>query len=377
VRSSQDPLPDLPSQPDLPGQVVLVFQGGGALGSYQAGVYQALHEASIEPDWVIGTSIGAINASLIAGNRRDDRIARLREFWQRVESHPWWDFGGVSGFSDALSNWSTVVGGIPAFFEPNPMAHLGIHLPIGADQAGYYSTMPLEKTLTELVDFDRINRQAPRFTVGAAHVRTSEMRYFDSRTSEISVRHVLASGALPPAFPAIRIDGELYWDGGVLSNTPTEIVFDDNPRRDALIFAVHMWNPAGPEPVSMGEVLHRHKDIQYSSRISSHVVRQKQTHRLRHVISQLAARLSDEDRDSDAVRELAAFGCTTRMHIVQLLAPRLSHENHTKDIDFSRAGIRHRWEAGFEHTRHMLEKKPWQGEFDALEGVILHPRTMD
>ena len=376
---NKDLHPDRPAEcNNLPGQVVLVFQGGGALGSYQAGVYQALHEADVEPDWIIGTSIGAINASLIAGNRRDDRIPKLWEFWRRVESHPGWNFSGFStGFSDALSNWSILVGGIPGFFKPNLLAHWGMDLPVGSDQAGYYSTMPLQKTLLELVDFGRINREGPRFTVGAAHVRSSEMRYFDSRTSEISVRHVLASGALPPAFPAIRIDGELFWDGGVLSNTPTEIVFDDNPRRDALIFAAHMWNPVGPEPGSIWEVLHRHKDIQYSSRISSHVVRQTQTHRMRHVISQLAARLSDDDRDSDAVKELASYGCMTRMHVVQLLAPRLSHESHTNDIDFSRSGIRHRWEAGFEHTKHMLDKKPWQREFDPLEGVILHQRIMD
>jgi NTE family protein len=362
----------------LPGQVVLVFQGGGALGSYQAGVYQALHEASIEPDWIIGTSIGAINASLIAGNRREDRIPKLKEFWKRVESHPTLDFGGASaGFSHAFANWSVFVGGIPAFFKPNLLAHWGTDLPVGADRAGYYSTMPLEKTLSELVDFERINRDGPRFTVGAAHVRTSEMRYFDSRMSEISVKHILASGALPPAFPAVRVDGELYWDGGVLSNTPTEIVFDDNPRKDALIFAVHMWNPAGAEPETMGEVLHRHKDIQYSSRIASHVTRQKQTHRMRHVISQLAARLTDDERNTDAVKELASYGCTTRMHVVQLLAPRLDHENYTKDIDFSRSGIRHRWEAGFEHTKHMLERKPWAAKCDPLEGVILHQRTMD
>jgi NTE family protein len=378
VSLNQDLPPDRQSEHKLPGQVVLVFQGGGALGSYQAGVYQALHEASIEPDWVIGTSIGAINASLIAGNRREDRIAKLEEFWSRVESHPSWDFGGVSsGFSDALSNWSTVVGGIPAFFQPNLLAHLGMRLPLGSDLAGYYSTKPLEKTLLELVDFDRLNREGPRFTVGAAHVRTSEMRYFDSRACDISVKHVLASGALPPAFPAVRIDGELYWDGGLLSNTPTEIVFDDNPRKDALIFAAHMWNPVGPEPESIWEVLHRQKDIQYSSRISSHVVRQQQTHRMRHVISQLAARLSDDERNSAAVKELASYGCTTRMHVVHLLAPRLSHDNHAKDIDFSRSGIRHRWEAGFEHTTAMLKQRPWEGEFDPLDGVILHQRTME
>ena len=375
---NRDLYPDHQTESKLPGQVVLVLQGGGALGSYQAGVYQALHEASIEPDWIIGTSIGAINGSLIAGNRREDRIPKLEEFWKRVESHPTLDFGGASaGVSHAFANWSVFVGGIPAFFKPNLLAHWGTDLPIGADRAGYYSTMPLEKTLSELVDFERINRDGPRFTVGAAHVRTSEMRYFDSRMSEISVKHILASGALPPAFPAVRIDGELYWDGGVLSNTPIEIVFDDNPRKDALIFAVHMWNPAGSEPETMGEVLHRHKDIQYSSRIASHVARQKQTHRMRRVISQLAARLTEDERNTDAVKELASYGCTTRMHVVQLLAPRLNHENYTKDIDFSRSGIRHRWEAGFEHTKHMLERKPWTAKCDPLEGVILHQRTMD
>src|SRR5712675_246684 len=293
-----------------PGQIVLVLQGGGALGSYQAGVYQALHEAGIEPDWIIGTSIGAINASLIAGNAPQDRLSRLREFWKKMEQNPVWNFRDIfPGFNEKLSYWSTVTNGIPGFFRPNPLAHAGDSYPLGADRAGYYSTAPLEQTLTELVDFNLVNRCMPRLTVGAAHVRTSQMRYFDSRDVELGVKHIMASGALPPAFPAIRIDGELYWDGGVLSNTPTEIVFDDDPRRDALIFAAHMWNPVGPEPGSIWEVLHRHKDIQYSSRISSHVVRQKQTHRIRHVVSQLAARLSDDNRDSDAAKELASYGC--------------------------------------------------------------------
>ena len=153
----------------------------------------------------------------------------------------------------------------------------------------------------------------------------------------------MASGALPPAFPAVRIDGELYWDGGILSNTPTEAVFDDNPRKDSLIFAVHMWNPSGAEPTTMAEVLNRHKDVQYSSRIASHIARQQQAHRLRHVISQLAARLPASERNSDAVKELAGYGCPTRMHVVRLLAPQLDRENHTKDIDFSPSGIGQRW----------------------------------
>ena len=195
-------------------QVVLVFQGGGALGAYQAGVYQALHEASIEPDWIIGTSIGAINASLIAGNEPQNRLDRLEEFWRRMRSKDVSAFWTWPGLPDTTSYWSTLLGGIPGFFEPNPLAIFGTHYPLGRDKAGYYSTAPLEKTLTELVDFALVKRCMPRLTVGAAHVRTSQMRYFDSREMAITARHIMASGALPPAFPAIRIDGELYWDGG-------------------------------------------------------------------------------------------------------------------------------------------------------------------
>ncbi|MET4387301.1 NTE family protein [Bradyrhizobium sp. F1.4.3] len=358
---------------NLPGQVVLVLQGGGALGSYQAGVYQALHEAGIEPDWVIGTSIGAINASLIAGNAPEHRLARLKEFWKRMEQNPVWTlWTGVPGFEEKLAYWSTVTNGIAGFFRPNLLAHAGDSYPLGADHAGFYSTAPLENTLRELVDFTLANRYTPRLTVGAAHVGTSQMRYFDSRDDELTVKHVMASGALPPAFPAVRIDGELYWDGGILSNTPTEAVFDDNPRKNSLIFSVHLWNPVGAEPTTMGEVLNRHKDVQYSSRIASQIARQQQAHRLRHVINQLAARLPESVRDDPAVRDLIGYGCSTRMHVVRLLAPQLDRETHTKDIDFSPSGIMQRWDAGYAHTRSVLARAPWTGEFDPLSGVVLH-----
>ena len=361
-----------PGKPD-PGQVVLVLQGGGALGSYQAGVYQALHEAGIEPDWIIGTSIGAINASLIAGNSPQNRLSRLREFWKKMEQNPVWSLRDIfPGFNEKLSYWATVTNGIPGFFRPNPLPHAGGSCALGADNAGYYSTAPLARTLGDLVDFKMLNEGRPRLTVGAAHVRSSQMRYFDSRDGELTVRHIMASGALPPAFPAIRIDGELYWDGGILSNTPTEAVFDDNPRRNSLIFAVHLWNPSGEEPATMKDVLNRHKDVQYSSRIASHIARQQQAHRLRHVINQLVARLPEDERRLEAVRELASYGCPTRMHVVRLLAPQLECETHTKDIDFSPAGIMQRWDAGYAHTKAVLERKPWVGEFDPLSGVVLH-----
>jgi NTE family protein len=357
----------------LPGQVVLVLQGGGALGAYQAGVYQALQEAGVEPDWIVGTSVGAINASLIVGNAPQDRLARLNEFWNRMQRTSQWDLRGVlPGFGDKWSYWTTLTHGIPGFFTPNPLAHAGDGYPLGPDRAGYYSTAPLQATLSELVDFDLINRGSPRLTVGAAHVRTSQMTYFDSRHCKLDVKHIMASGALPPAFPAVRVDGELYWDGGILSNTPTEVVLDDNPRKDSLIFTVHLWNPVGDEPNTMADVLNRQKDVQYSSRIASQITRHQQTHRLRHVINELAARLPESERDRPEMKELMSYGCQTRMHVVQLLAPQLSRENHTKDVDFSPTGIRQRWGAGYAHTRAVLAREPWVGQFDPLSGVILH-----
>jgi NTE family protein len=358
---------------DHNGQVVVVLQGGGALGAYQGGVYQALHEAGVEPDWIIGTSIGAINAAIITGNRPEDRLARLQEFWRRVERSTFWGvFPAWTGVADALSSWSTLANGIPGFFETNPRAFLGAHVPLGADHAGYYSTEPLRKTLEELVDFPLLNQKRPRLTVGAAHVRTSMMHYFDSREMELTPSHIMASGALPPAFPAVRIDGELYWDGGILSNTPAERIFEDNPRRNSLIFAVHLWHPTGEEPETIWQILHRTKDIQYSSRISNHVVRQRESHRLRHVISELLKYVPEEARKDPAVKELAGYSCRTRMHVVRLLAPRLDNESHIKDIDFSPAGICARWGAGYANTARALEAQAWLQECDPLEGVILH-----
>jgi NTE family protein len=358
---------------DNNGQVVIVLQGGGALGAYQGGVYQALHEAGVDPDWIVGTSIGAINASIITGNRPEDRLPKLKDFWKRVERADYWGaFPAWGGAADALASWMTLTNGISGFFEPHTRAFLGAHTNLGADSAGYYSTAPLRKTLEELVDFNLLNEGRPRLTVGAAHVRTSVMHYFDSRDMPLTASHILASGALPPAFPAVRIDGELYWDGGILSNTPAERIFEDNPRRNGLIFAVHLWNPTGPEPETIWQTLHRHKDIQYSSRISSHIVRQREAHRLRHVITELLKYVPDEARKDPMVRELAGYSCRTRMHVVRLLAPRLENESHIKDIDFSPAGIRARWNAGYADTCRALERQAWLAEVDQLEGVILH-----
>jgi NTE family protein len=355
------------------GQIVLVLQGGGALGAYQSGVYHALHEANIEPDWVIGTSIGAINASLIVGNEPAYRLAALQEFWGRMTQRAAWDWLTLwPQLASGLSYWQALTSGISGFYRPNPSAFFGPHVRLGAEKAGYYSTSELESTLNELVDFSLIRRNKPRLTVGAAQVRTSQMRYFDSIETEITAKHIMASGALPPAFPAVRIDGELYWDGGILSNTPAEAIFDDQPRKNSLVFAVHMWNPIGPEPETIWDVLHRQKNIQYSSRVTTHITRQAQIHRLRHIIKELAEYIPEELRTREDVRELTSYGCLTRMHFVRLLWPGHENEDHTKDVDFTSSGIKKRWQAGYDQTMRAIEQAPWRREIDPIEGVFLH-----
>lgn len=354
------------------GQIVLVFQGGGALGAYQTGVYEALHEAEVEPDWVVGTSIGAINAALIAGSAPQDRMAKLEEFWRRVEYNQFMGMPIPDWFGQNFRNAMTIVGGLPAFFRPRPFAFLSPMIGLGSEQAAYYSVEPLRELLSELIDFDRINRGPIRLTVGAAKVQSAEMVYFDSHHERLTVDHILASGALPPAFPAVRIDGELYWDGGILSNTPVEIVFDDEPRRSGTVFTVHLWNPHGPEPDSVWQVLNRQKDLQYSSRAAQNIKRQRQLHRLRHVVTEIAKLVPDGAASASRLAELRGYGCETRMHVVRLLAPSLDSEDHSKDIDFSTKGIKLRREAGYRHTLDALVKAPWREEIDPLEGFVLH-----
>lgn len=365
---------DRPGGHGLPGQVVLVFQGGGALGAYQAGVYEALHESGIEPDWVIGTSIGAINAALICGNDAARRLERLHAFWARVERRTGLDdlTRFLTGLANLPANATTVAQGIPAFFAPNPVAWLGPHVPLGVEGAAYYTTTPLRETLAELVDLSVLNACRTRLTVGAVNVNTGEMRYFDSRDEPVCLDHVIASGALPPAFPAVRVDGDPYWDGGIYSNTPIEAVLDDNPRRDSVIFAVQIWDPTGPEPASVWDVLGRMKDIQYASRARSHLARQKQIHHLRHVIRELARRLPAQVRGTAEARELASWGCGTTMHVAWLMAPKLDGEDYTKDIDFTTAGIRARWEAGYADTKRMIARAPWHAPASPVDGVLIH-----
>lgn len=356
-----------------PGQIVLVMQGGGALGAFQAGVYEAMHEAGIEPDWVVGTSIGAINGAIMAGNKPEHRLGRLREFWQLVacssaSSAPWSEFG----LGRLVHNLGAVSFGIPGFFTPNLRALCGSNVPLGITNASLYSTAPLRDTLQELVDFDLIAQGATRLTLGAVNVASGRMHYFDSRDNLLGIDHVMASGALPPAFPAVEIDGEYYWDGGVYSNTPIEVVMDDKPRRDSVIFATQLWQQHDELPKTLAQVSSRLKDIQYSSRAESHTVRQQQIHHLRHVVRELGRLLPPSALATPEAKELLSWGCGTVMHVLPLQAPALEGEDYTKDLDFTPAGIRARWDAGRAFALRTIAAAPWNAEIDPVMGVVVH-----
>jgi NTE family protein len=362
----------------LPGQVVLVMQGGGAPGAYHAGVYEALHEAGIEPDWVIGTSIGAISGCIIAGNEVAHRLDRLREFWSLIESRPPSPWGLISPSVGSLANSLTAaLTGVPNFYSPNTAAVWGPQAEVGVEQAALYSVDPLRKLLPSLLDFDLVNSGKPRMTLGAVSVLSGEMRYFDSRDRTITLDHLLASCALPPSFPAVRIDGEAYWDGGICSNTPIEAVFDDNPRRSSVVFAVQIWHTRGPEPDSIAQVLNRQKDIMFASRAQSHIPRQAQLHRMRHVVRELVGMLPKEQRDSPEVKELAGWGCRTMMHIVEINAPQFDGEGYSRDIDFSEESIRHRWRTGYADARRVIDRRPWEIPIDPKIGVAVHTSDAD
>ena len=365
--------PVSPTRTSVPGQVVLVLQGGGALGAYHAGVYQALHESGIAPHWVIGTSIGAVNGALIAANRPEHRLERLHAFWQRVEKCSSMVMPGLGPTARSFfSNLDTLMLGVPGFFAPNPRAWLGPDACVGVEAASWYTTDQLRDSLCTLIDVGVLADKLTRLTVGAVNARTGCMRYFDSRDEKLGIEHVMASGALPPAFAAVRIDGEPYWDGGLYSNTPIEAVLDDRPRRSSVIFTVDVWRPDGEEPQSICQVWGRQKDIQYASRADSHIARQKQIHHLRHVVRELARHLPAKQRESEAMKELASWGCHTTMHVIPLLASRLDGEDQTKDIDFTPSGVRRRWQAGRDDTLRIIARAPWSAPVNPIEGVIVH-----
>ena len=357
-------------------RIALVLQGGGALGAYQVGVYQALQEHGFTPDWIAGTSIGAINGAIIAGNSRENCLARLEEFWRTVARQ---DFFSPEKLPEparqAYGFWSAMASvwlGQPGFFTPRPIPPFTATPSSSPEGASYYDTAPLRELLGRLVDFDLLNNNGIRFSMGVVHVKTGRLRYFDSRFDRIGAQHVMASGALPPGFPAVAIDNELYWDGGVYSNTPLEVVLDDHPRRDTLCFMVDLFNAAGPAPLSIPEVLTRQKDIQYATRSREHIDTYQKIHNLRRAVRELHAKLDVALHDDPEVKSLAALGCHTTMQIVHLTYPEPKWEISSKDADFSWSAIEERWQRGYADAMRALNQAPWEQPTPPHAGVVVY-----
>src|SRR5258708_11594893 len=343
--------------------VILVLQGGGALGAYQAGVFEGMSEAGYPPDWIIGVSMGAINGALIAGNPPNQRIERLHAFWDRVSSGisitapPF--FGALrQEFTNASATLGSVVG-VPGFFVPRvpPPAFM----PDGAPGAlSVYDVDPLRTTLRRLVDFKLIKRRKVRLSVGAVNVRTGCSRYFDSIQTRIGPEHVLASGALPPAFAPVEIDGEHYWDGGIVSNTPLWYAVDHSPAVNVLIVQVDLFNAEGDLPQNLDQVIERHKDIMYSSKARVDTGHVRQIRRLRGALRRLLQKLPLRLRADSDVKTLEAAGRRGNIDILKLINRRCGYTGSTKDYEFSRATVEELWAAGLEDAR----------------GVVAHPERL-
>ncbi|NOX72146.1 MAG: patatin-like phospholipase family protein [Alphaproteobacteria bacterium] len=343
-------------------KTVLALQGGGALGAYQAGAYQELAANGHEPDWVAGISIGAINAALIAGNPPEKRAERLCTFWETISSHlrakPFWPGEQIrAGFNDASASL-TATFGLPGFFTPRPPLSFS-RLPGASNALSYYDTGPLRRTLEELVDFDLINSKKTRLSVGAVNIRTGNFTYFDNYRQSIGPEHIMASGALPPGFPPVEIEGEYYWDGGLVSNTPLQYVLDEVPRLDMLIFQVDVFSARGPMPQNLSDVTERDKDIRYSSRtrLNTDVFRHGQA--LRRAAHRLVSKLPDALRDDPDAKLVQGLCCNAAVTIVHLIKQRRDYATQSKDFEFSRLSLDEHWQAGQSDVHHTLHHKKW------------------
>jgi len=346
---------------------ILVLQGGGALGSYQGGVYEALDAAGIRPDWVAGISIGAVNAAIIAGNSADRRVARLREFWELASSAL---LGAPAGPGEQMRGWFNetsaawaMAAGIPGFFAPRfPPPFLQ---PAGAPEAlSFYDTAALRETLLRLVDFELINHGPTRLSVGAVNVRTGNFTYFDSRHQRLGPEHVLASGALPPGLPPVEIDGEFYWDGGLVSNTPLQYVFDEDPEEDLLIFQVDLFSARGAVPRTILEVAGREKDIRYSSRTRVATDANLKLHKAKTAVRKLIDKLPPDLRDDPDAVYLSAISKQNAVRIMQLIYQPNVYESQSKDYEFSRHTMLQRWKAGMDQVARTLRHRRWLQLFD-------------
>ena len=372
---TRQPTPDISEIASKYDRVALVLQGGGALGAYQAGVYQALAEANCDPRWIAGVSIGAINSALIAGNAPEHRLAALETFWTTISDRRVWAFTPEGDmFRDLRNQASAMMAmalGQPGFFKPRPLNPW--FAPAGADGAtSFYETSELKSTLEKLVDFDRINSGKVRLSVGAVNVRTGNFIYFDSDRMKLGPEHVMASGALPPSLPAVKIDGEYYWDGGIVSNTPLQHLLDSEPQENSLVFQVDLFSARGPLPRRMADVLARHKDISYSSRTRQNTDTWARVHNLKTKLLAALQRVPEaelKDGERELIADLTRSG---EVNIVHLIYQKQEYEGHVQDYEFSATSMRDHWASGYSDTLRTLRHPEWLTRASIRHGISIH-----
>jgi NTE family protein len=366
-------------------RIALILQGGGALGAYQAGVYQALAEANLHPDWVAGISIGAINSALIAGNSPAERVNRLREFWEAVSTPPfgipdprWFEVRGDLSRSllNQVHSLGALLGGVPNFFIPRvPPPYLQ---PNGTLEAtSYYDVAPLRATLERLVDFDLINAREMRFSVGTVNVRTGNFVYFDNATHQILPEHVIASGSLPPGFPATEIENEFYWDGGLVSNTPLQWVLDSRPGKDTLAFQIDLWSARGEFPRNLLEAETRQKEIRYSSRTRMATDQFKKQQILRRAAAHLLAKLPSELKQTPEAEILALEADEKVYNLIQLIYRARNYEGNCKDYEFSRVTMEEHWRSGYNDAVRTLRHPEVLQRPQQMDGVFTFDLARD
>jgi NTE family protein len=374
-----------PASTPAKAQRVLVLQGGGALGSYQAGAYQALCHHDFEPEWIAGISIGAINAAIIAGNPREKRVERLKEFWEMVSSPLPWNPVTAGDRGRSLFNETSAAliatFGVPGFFTPRlPPAPLW---PPGSPQSqSYYDTAPLRRTLERLVDFDRINELTTRLSVGAVSVTTGNFKYFDNfefrkQRKKIGPEHIMASGALPPGFPSIEIEGEHFWDGGIASNTPLDYVLDAEIDNDLLIFQIDLFSARGPLPVSLLEAAEREKDIRFSSRTRMNTDKNREVHNAHKALRDLMDKLPDYLKNDPSVEILCKAAKENTVTVVHLIYRSKNYESSSKDYDFSHVGMVEHWGAGERDVHLSMRHKDWLERPQSGETMMTYDLTGD
>ena len=374
-------------QPSTPAraQRVLVLQGGGALGSYQAGAFQALCHHGFEPEWVAGISIGAINAAIIAGNGPEKRVDRLKEFWQMASTPvPWQPLGKGDRARSVFNETSAAIiatFGVPGFFTPRipppslwPSGH--------PEMLSYYDTSPLRRTLERLVDFDRINDLKCRLSVGAVGVTSGNFRYFDNVEfnrlgKRIGPEHIMASGALPPGFPSVVIEGEHYWDGGIASNTPLDYVLDAEIDRDLLVFQVDLFSARGRLPETLLEAAEREKDIRYSSRTRMNTDKNRQIHNARRAVRDLLGKLPDGLKNDPSAALLREASKENTVTVVHLIYKSKNYETSSKDYDFSHVAMVEHWEAGVRDVHRSMQHKEWLERPQSGETMVTYDLAGD